>query len=372
MTAALYLSNIPPMVEITECTPQPKVRYELDPKFGTIFAPHMLRMELAHDLKSYRADIVPFAREMFSPATVVFHYGQAIFEGMKAFVQKDGSVAVFRADLHAKRFAFSSQKMSMPVIPEKVFLECIRKYVAFEKESVPPEADHALYLRPLMIGRDEIFKVGQSKKYTFYVLGCVVGNYFPGGAVRAAKVLVNRQFVRAFPGGLGEAKTAANYAMSLTPQTYAEKLGYNQILYLDAIEHEWVDELGGMNFYVVKNGELITPLLNGCILNGVTRRSILEFAPTIGIKAREERLSWTQVRKSIQSGEITEVFACGTAAVVQPIGELAFQENTTAPLEKITLPKDYSVSLKLLSAIKELQRGAVKAPGDWLFRCNND
>jgi branched-chain amino acid aminotransferase len=357
-------------MELTTCKPLPKAKYQLDPKFGTVFAPHMLRMEIGHDSGSYKGEIVPFAKEMFSPATVVFHYGQAIFEGMKAFVQKDNSVAVFRADLHAKRFALSSQKMSMPVIPEKIFLECIQKYVAFEKESVPHEADHALYLRPLMIGRDEILKVGQSKNYSFYILGCIVGNYFPGGAVRAAKVLVNRQFVRAFPGGLGEAKTAANYAMSLTPQTYADKHGYNQVLYLDAIEHEWIDELGGMNFFVVKkSGELVTPVLNGCILNGVTRRSILEYAPSLGIKTKEEKLSWTAVKKGIQSGEITEAFACGTAAVVQPIGELAFQENTTSPLEKLTLPATFPTSLKLLEAVKGLQRGNIKAPGDWLFRC---
>lgn len=357
-------------MELTVCKPLPKTKYQLDPKFGTVFAPHMLRMQIASDQTgNYKAEIVPFSPELFSPATVVFHYGQAIFEGMKAFVQKDNSVAVFRADLHAKRFVFSSQKMSMPVIPEKIFLECIQKYVAFEKESVPHEADHALYLRPLMIGRDEILKVGQSKIYTFYILGCIVGNYFPGGAVRAAKVLVNRQFVRAFPGGLGEAKTAANYAMSLTPQSHAEKLGYNQVLYLDAIEHQWIDELGGMNFFILKKGELITPILNGCILNGVTRRSILEYSGSLGIKAREERLSWESVKKGIQSGEITEAFACGTAAVVQPIGEIAFQENTTSPLEKINLPPTYPTSLKILEAVKSLQRGVTKAPGDWLFRC---
>ncbi len=360
---------MPAMIEIKACQPLPKARYDLDPKFGTVFAPHMLRMEVSHDQKSYKAEIVPFSAELFSPATVVFHYGQAIFEGMKAFVQKDKSVAVFRADLHAKRFALSAERMSMPMIPESIFLECIQKYVAFEHQSVPPEADHALYLRPLLIGRDEIFKVGQSKTYTFYVLGCIVGNYFPGGAVRAAKVLVNRQFVRAFPGGVGEAKTAANYAISLTPQTHAEKLGYNQVLYLDAIEHEWIDELGGMNFFVVKNGEILTPKLNGCILNGVTRRSILEYAASLGFKAREEKLAWSEVRKSIKSGEITEAFACGTAAVIQPIGEIAFQETTTAPLEKITLPPTYPMSLKILEAVKSLQRGTIKAPGEWLFAC---
>ncbi|OQW49891.1 MAG: hypothetical protein A4S09_11630 [Proteobacteria bacterium SG_bin7] len=357
-------------MDITTCKPLPKVKYQIDPKFGTVFAPHMLRMHLNLDqTTNFKAEIVPFRSELFSPATVVFHYGQAIFEGMKAFVQTDNSVAVFRADLHAKRFAYSSQKMSMPIIPEDIFLKCIHKYVFFEQESVPPEVNHALYLRPLMIGRDEIFKVGQSKLYTFYVLGCIVGNYFPGGAVKAAKVLVNRQFVRAFPGGLGDAKTAANYAMSLSPQSYAEKLGYNQVLYLDAMEHEWVDELGGMNFFIVKNGELLTPQLNGCILNGVTRRSILEYSSHLGIKAREEKLSWTGIRKGIQSGEITEAFACGTAAVVQPLGEIAFQETTTSPLEKINLPPSYPVSLKILEAVKSLQRGAIKAPGDWLFHC---
>lgn len=358
------------MFSITTCQPRPKATYSIDPKFGTVFAPHMLRMQLhTGNGHGYKAEIVPMEPEAFSPATVVFHYGQSVFEGMKAFLQNDGTVAVFRADLHAERFQQSALRMAMPAIPNEIFLESLKRYVAFEKQSVPGEVDHALYLRPLLIARDEVVKVGKAKNYTFYILGCIVGNYFPGGAVRAAKVLVNRYFVRACPGGLGEAKTAANYAASLLPQAHAEKLGYDQVLYLDALKHESIDELGGMNFFVVRDGEIITPKLNGCILNGVTRRSILTIASQLKLKASEQQLSFQQVKQEIQSGKITEAFACGTAAVVQPIGEIGFQESADAPVEKVLLPPQHPVSLKLLQRLKEIQRGEGNVPSGWLFRC---
>jgi branched-chain amino acid aminotransferase len=359
-------------MKIKKCEPLPAVKYSPHPKFGTIFGPHILRIDFnAEDLQSGRdleAEITPFEGETFSPGTSVLHYGQSVFEGLKVFRQKDGTVAAFRADLHAQRFVKSAQRLAMPALPEKVFLEGLRAYMEMEKDSVPAEPDHALYIRPLMIARDEIIKIGKSKKYTFYIMSAIAGSYFPGGVTRGAHVLVNRSFVRAFPGGLGEVKTAGNYAASLMPQSYAETYNCDQVLYLDGAKHEFVDELGGMNFFVVRNNELITPNLNGCILNGVTRRSILELAPTLGHVAKEQPISFTEVLKDIATGRITEAFACGTAAVIHPIGEFVVQDKTDAPATTVKLPTAHPVAMKFLETIQGVQRGAIKAPGDWLFR----
>jgi branched-chain amino acid aminotransferase len=355
-------------MEIKRCAPKPKASYPLNPKFGTAFTPHMFRMDIRPDQPmGSGAEIVPYAPELFSPSAVVFHYGQAVFEGLKAFAQADGSVGIFRPDLHAVRFAGSCARLAMPVVPESIFLEAVRSFVEFEKESVPKEPNHSLYLRPLLIARDEIVKVGASKSYTFYVLGCVVGNYF-ASKLTPARLLVNRQFVRACPGGLGEAKTAANYAISLAPQAHAEKHGFDQVLYLDAIHHDAIDELGGMNFFMVRNGELVTPALNGCILNGVTRRSILEIAPKLGLRGREETISFDQMRRDIAAGVVTEAFACGTAAVVHPIGEFGVQETMAGPIEKVALPDQYPVALKLLETLKAMHTGRAPAPGSWVTR----
>ncbi|MBK9294182.1 MAG: branched-chain amino acid aminotransferase [Oligoflexia bacterium] len=353
-------------IEIKNRLPTPQ--YPQNPKFGTQFTPHLLQIDLQEGQTDFNAVIrASQDTEPFRASTVVLHYGQSIFEGMKAFRQKNNTVAIFRADLHAKRFMHSARMLAMPEIGEDVFLQALKEYVRFEKESVPQLEDHALYLRPLMIARDEIVKVGKSKKYSFYILGCVVGSYFSGGQAKPAKVMVCKEFVRAVPGGLGEAKTAANYAASLAPQAFAEKHGCDQVLYLDGIEHKFVDELGGMNFFIVRNGnELCTPKLNGSILHGVTRQSILEIANSLGLKPKEEKLSFDEILEQIKSGVVTEAFACGTAAVIHSIGEFLFLTKKSDAPNSIKLPSETPVGQKLLSELKQIQRGIKKAPGQWL------
>lgn len=351
----------------TKSTPQ----YPSNPKFGTAFTPHIMQWDIDTSQNDFGgpAEVKAMATgERFTTSSVIFHYGQSIFEGMKAFRQKDGSVGIFRADLHARRFMKSAEALAMPVISEADFLFLLKEYVRIEKDSVPDLENHALYLRPLMIARDEIVKVGRSKKYSFYILACVVGSYFAGGVAKPARVLVCKEFVRAVPGGLGEAKTAANYAASLAPQSHAEKNGCDQVLYLDAIHHDFVDELGGMNFFIVRNGELVTPALNGSILRGVTRQSLLEIAPSLGLKAREEKLSFSQIIKDIESGAVTEAFACGTAAVIHSIGEFLFQEKKSDKPASIKLPQKAPVATKLLEHLKKIQRGEIAAPDKWIFK----
>jgi branched-chain amino acid aminotransferase len=357
------------MNDIKKCEKRPKASYPLHPKFGSIFGPHVLKMNLTvSQTEPKQAEIIPYANETFVPGASVLHYGQSIFEGLKVYRQKDGGVAAFRADLHAARFMKSARRLAMPEIGEDVFLKCLKEYMHFEAESVPSEAEHSLYIRPLLIARDEIIKIGRSQSYTFFIMSAIAGSYFHGRASNAARVLVNREFVRAFPGGLGEVKTAGNYAASLMAQTYAEQFKCDQVLYLDAAKHEHIDELGGMNFFMIRKGELVTPALEGTILNGVTRRSILELAPTLGLKAREARISFSEMMSEIRSGIVTETFACGTAATIHSIGEFVVQEKKDSPTETIALPKETPISTKMLDTLQAAQRGHYPVPANWLFR----
>ncbi len=355
-------------VKIKRCEKLPPVHFTPHPLFGAVFAPHILRMNLHLDgTNDFNAEIKPLEDEPFSPTSSVLHYGQSIFEGMKAFRQKDGRVGVFRADKHATRFRNSARRMVMADVPEDVFLKCIQEYTAFVADNVPSEPDHSLYLRPLLIAADHKIKVGAAQSYIFYIMSSIAGGYFGGAKPKRARVMVNRQFVRAYPGGLGEAKTAANYAASIWPQRLAAQRECDQVLYLDALHHDFIDELGGMNFFAVRGKELLTPVLNGCILDGVTRRSLLEVAPALGLKPVETQLSFTDLRKQIQTGKITETFACGTAAVVSPIGEFLFQDTLEAQPELISLPEQNPATQQLLSHLKGIQHGEIKAPGNWIL-----
>lgn len=359
------------MNKISKQQKLPPVSYKPNPPFGSVFVPHVLRMSLNLERSSdFAAEITPLTDEPFSPATAVFHYGQSIFEGLKAYRLKDNSVGIFRADLHAARFRASAKRMMMADLPDEVFLNCIKEYVNFVADNVPTEPHHSLYLRPLMFAADKKIKVGASENYLFFIMSTIAGQYFSANGVsKRARVMVNRQFIRAFPGGLGEVKTSANYAAGIWPQKLAAQKECDQVLFLDAVTHDSIDELGGMNFFAVRGKELLTPSLNGAILNGVTRRSIIELAPTLGLKPVETKLSFTELRKDIQKGNITETFACGTAAVVSPIGEFLFQEHIDADGELISLPAESKTSMLILETLSQIQRGQTTAPGNWIFKC---
>jgi branched-chain amino acid aminotransferase len=359
-------------MNIKKCQKRPPVSYPRNPPFGTVFAPHVLRLALSASASNdYQPEILPYEGESFLPSLAALHYGQTIFEGMKAYHQADGSVGVFRADLHASRFRKSAQRMMMADLPEEIFLTCIKEYVAFLADNVPKEEGHSLYLRPLMIAADAKLKVGASHSYLFYIMSTIAGAYFHSGSqVKKARVMVNRQFVRAYPGGLGETKTAANYAASIWAQKIAAQQECDQVLFLDAVHHDYIDELGGMNFFAVRGNELLTPALNGAILHGVTRRSILELAPTLGLKPVELALSFTELKKQIEQGHVTEAFACGTAAVVSPIGEFLFSEKLGAESERIQLPSESVTTIKILDRLSKIQRGVEPGPGPWITKCN--
>ncbi len=293
--------------------------------FGKYFCPWMatstyengrwsnFQIEAASDLK-------------LSPAAKALHYGQEIFEGVKAFLQPS-KIALFRPDANIKRMTHSAEVLSMPAFPEKDYLAAMKALIQKCKAYVPPEPG-ALYLRPTMVATTPTLGVAPATEYTFFILASPVGGYF--GEVKsdspaAISVLITEKFVRAVRGGVGSAKTAANYAAGMRAVAESKKLGFTNTLFIDAIEKKYIEELSGMNIFVVEKGILKTPLLNDTILAGVTRDSILKIAKDLGIKASEESISVDQLIGGIQKGEINEVFACGTAAVITAITEMGWQ-----------------------------------------------
>ena len=346
-----------------------EVKYQPHPQFGSVFIPSAFVVDLVKGEEAPKqGEIHPISGLNLSPATASLHYAQSIFEGLKAYRQGDGSVAIFRLDKHAERFRKSAQRMSMVDVPEGFFIEAVKDYVHFVEKYVPNEEGHSLYLRPLLFNADPLIKVGSGTRYKLVIMSAIVGDYFGGqSTIKAPQVMVSRQFVRAFPGGSGEAKTAANYALSLAPQAYAASKGCDQVLYLDAVEHEYIDELGGMNFFVLRGNELITPELNGCILRGVTRDSLLKLAEQMDLQPKEEKISITQLIREIKAGEVEEVFACGTAAVVTPISALVFENNAGEPLETVALSGKHDRTLQLRKALMDIHCGRAKAPGEWMF-----
>ncbi|MCB9027265.1 MAG: branched-chain amino acid aminotransferase [Bdellovibrionaceae bacterium] len=351
-------------MKINVCEPRQMKETPTNPVFGTAFTPHLLKIELQKGKVVEEMEIRPMGEENIQPTISALHYSQSVFEGMKAFRLNTEKVGIFRLRDHAQRFAKSCAKMNMFVLPEGVFEKALWEFVSFEKINVPDLPDHALYIRPLMFATDHKIKVMSSGSYSFYVLACVVGNYFSATG-KAAKVMVNKQFVRAFPGGLGDIKAAANYAMGIASQAIAQEHQCDQVLYLDSQHHQFIDELGGMNFFAIRGDELVTPKLNGCILSGITRRSLLELAPEFGLKPVEESLSFDRLAEDIQCGNVTEIFACGTAAVIQPIGELVVIDNMGSP-HNIEIPGPYTKSLAMRKALQDIQTGKRPDSYDWL------
>lgn len=302
-----------------------KLDYQSNPDFGTVQVPVLLWCEMTKDSLPTEIKIQKLEDFPINPFSATLHYGQSIFEGLKAY-KNDDEVGIFRLKDSAKRFQNSSEIMSMAPIPEEFFSECVKKYVEVCKDYIPTEDKHALYLRPLMFANDQKIKVASSQSYIFMVMSSIVGDYFAAGNPQT-KVLVHEHFVRAFKGGTGEAKTAANYALSLPAVNLARKHGYQQVLYLDAVNKTNFEELGGMNFFWVKDGALCTPKLNGNILHGITRKTVMEIAQILGIKVFEKDMTLAELQTGHADKSISEVFACGTAATIVPLDVIGLMDN---------------------------------------------
>jgi branched-chain amino acid aminotransferase len=302
------------------------------------------------------------AREPFliDPASAVLHYAQEIFEGLKAYRTKDG-VVLFRPERNAKRFQDSAERLAMPVLPENLFLGAVEEIVRIDREWIPG-GDGSLYLRPFMFANEVFLGVKPASEYLFVVIASPVGAYFKGGK-KAVTVWLSDHYTRAAPGGSGAAKCGGNYAASLVAQAEASRHGCDQVVFLDAAEHKWVEELGGMNvFFVFDDGSLSTPPLGGTILPGVTRDSILTLARADGRPVREERYSIDQWRADAASGRLRECFACGTAAVLAPIGKIKSGQGDFAIGEGEGGPVTDALKAKLVG----IQRGEIADANGWV------
>ena len=285
--------------------------------FGKVFSDHMLIMDYK-DGEWQSPEIVPFGPISIHPATSALHYGQAIFEGMKANKSEAGDVLIFRPDMNAKRFQESCERMSMPIIPENLFVECVRKLVELDREWIPNKPGYSLYIRPFMFSTDEFVGIRPSEHYKFMIFSSPVGAYYN----EPVNVLIEEYYTRAAEGGVGRAKAAGNYGASLYPAKQGQLKGYHQLLWTDAKTHEFVEESGTMNIVFVIDGKIITPSEESdTILRGITKRSVLEVAQQWGYEIEERKISVKEVIESIKNGSCTEAFGAGTAATIAHILE---------------------------------------------------
>jgi branched-chain amino acid aminotransferase len=295
------------------------------PGFGKYFTDHMVRIDWSAGTGWSGGQVQPYGPITLDPATMVLHYGQEIFEGLKAYRQPDGSIASFRADANAARFARSARRMGMAELPEDLFVESIRQLVSVDQAWVPDDGESSLYLRPFMFASEVGLGVRPSNAYTYLLLASPAGAYFRGG-VQPVSVWLSTEYSRAAPGGTGEAKCGGNYAASILAQAQAAEQGCDQVVWLDCVEHRWVEEMGTNNLYFVygsgPSARIVTPALTGTLLPGITRDSLLTVARDLGYPAEEGKIATDEWRAGNESGAITEVFACGTAAVVTPVGSV--------------------------------------------------
>jgi branched-chain amino acid aminotransferase len=336
----------------------------VDPGFGRVFTDHMVTIRYSDVKGWYDAKVGPRAPLTLDPATAVLHYAQEIFEGLKAYRLADGSMALFRPEQNARRFQRSAKRLAMPELPEAMFLQACKQLVQVDKDWFPPIDGGSIYLRPFMIASEVFLGVKPSAEYLFMVIASSAGNYFKSGAP-AISIWVSEQYTRAARGGTGAAKCGGNYAASLVAQSEAIRQGCDQVVFLDAAEHRWVEELGGMNlFFLFDDGSLLTPPADGTILEGITRDSVLTLARAQGLNVREERYAMDQWRADAESGRLVEVFACGTAAVVTPVGTVKSTQGDFT----IGAGGAGQMTQQIRTKLVDIQRGAAVDTHGWVQR----
>ncbi|HEU5355490.1 MAG TPA: branched-chain amino acid aminotransferase [Actinocrinis sp.] len=339
-----------------------------DPGFGRYFTDHMVTIKYTAGHGWHDAQLRPYGPIELDPATAALHYGQEIFEGLKAYRQQDGTIASFRPQANAARLQRSARRMGMAELPQELFLGAIDALVKQDAAWVPDNPEKSLYLRPFMFATETGLGVNRpAGEYLFVLIASPSGAYFSGG-VKPVKVWLCEDYVRAAPGGTGEAKCAGNYAASFMAQAQAVEEGCDQVCWLDAIERTYVEEMGSNNlFFVYGSGDdarLFTPELSGSLLPGITRDSLLQAAADLGIPAEQGRISVAQWRADVASGAMTEVFGCGTAAVVTPIGSVKSKTDAFA----IADGKPGAITLRLREHLLGIQRGVVEDKHGWLHK----
>ncbi|MDC8832587.1 branched-chain amino acid aminotransferase [Alteromonas gilva] len=331
--------------------------------FGATFSDHMFTQEYRVGKGWHKAEVTPYHALSLDPSAAVLHYSQEIFEGLKAYRNANGNINLFRPLQNCRRFNRSAERMVMPTVDEDFHLDAIKALIKLDHAFVPDKPGASMYIRPTMIATSPKLGLGASNSYMHFIITGPAGAYFQGG-FNPISVCIANKYRRAVAGGVGEAKTGGNYAASLYASEEAAKKGYSQVLWLDAVEGRYIEEVGAMNICFVYDGKtIVTPSLSGSILPGITRKSILQLAPTLGYEVSEQRLDVNQIVDDIKSGKITECFGCGTAAVISPVGSLCYLDEDYVINNNQTGP----VSKHLYDQLTGIQYGTIADPFDWVI-----
>ncbi len=328
--------------------------------FGKIFTDHMFVMDYTEGKGWHDARIVPFQDLVMSPAAMVFHYGQEMFEGLKAYKGVDGKVRLFRPDMNAKRTHDTNDRLCIPQLPVEDFVEAVKAIVKVDEDWIPTEDGTSLYIRPFIIATDEFLGVAPSKTYKFIIILSPSGAYYESGLAPVG-IWIEDEYVRAVKGGMGFAKTGGNYAASLIAQVKAHDDGYSQVLWLDGVERKYIEEVGAMNIFFKIDGKIVTPMLNGSILPGVTRNSVIALCKKMGLEVEERRISAQELIEAQKSGKLEECFGTGTAAVISPVGKLRYVDDVMI----INNNEIGEVSQKLYDTLTGIQWGKREDDMGW-------
>ncbi|WP_319406745.1 branched-chain amino acid aminotransferase [uncultured Desulfosarcina sp.] len=329
--------------------------------FGTIFTDHMFNMDYSVEKGWHNPRVEPYAPLVMAPSTMVLHYGQGVFEGLKAYRNKQGGVQLFRPQENFKRLNASNRKLCIPEIDETFALDALKQLLTVEKDWIPSAPGTSLYIRPTIIATDPFLGVRASFTYRFFIILSPVGAYYAEG-FNPVKIMVTKEHVRAVRGGVGDTKTMGNYAASLLAGDKAHKAGYTQVLWLDGVEQKYVEEVGAMNIFFVIGDELITPMLSGSILPGITRDSVIHLGRSWGMKVSERKISIDEVIDAHASGQLKEIFGSGTAAVISPVGELKYEDTVITVGDGQVGP----IAHKFFRAIQDIQDGTMEGPRGWV------
>ncbi len=329
--------------------------------FGTIFTDHMFNMDYSVEKGWYNPRIEPYAPLVMEPSTMVLHYGQGVFEGMKAYRNQQGGVQLFRPQENFRRLNASNRKLCIPEIDEAFALKALKQLLTVETDWIPSAPGTSLYIRPTIIATDPFLGVRASFTYRFFIILSPVGAYYAEG-FNPVKIMVTKEHVRAVRGGVGDTKTLGNYAASLLAGDKAHKAGYTQVLWLDGVEQKYVEEVGAMNIFFVIGDELITPMLSGSILPGITRDSVLELGKSWGMTVSERKISIDEVMAAHTSGQLKEIFGSGTAAVISPVGELKYEDTVITIGDGRVGPMAH----KFFQSIQDIQYGTIDGPQGWI------
>lgn len=329
--------------------------------FGTIFTDHMFIMDYETKKGWHNARVTEYAPLTLDPSAMVFHYGQEMFEGLKAYKAEDGKILLFRPDKNIERANNTNKRICIPQIPKEDFLQAIKAVVATDKDWIPTKPGTSLYIRPFVIATDPYLGVRPSDTYKFIIILSPVGPYYPEG-LNPVKIWIEDEYVRAVKGGIGEAKTGGNYVASLASQVKAHDAGYSQVLWLDGVERKYIEEVGAMNIFFKIDGTVVTPMLNGSILPGVTRDSCIALCKQWGLPVEERKISIDEIYEAAQKGTLEEVWGTGTAAVVSPVGQLRWKDH----IMQINEGGIGELSQKLYDTVTGIQLGKIKDSLNWI------